>query len=146
METEKIEMRLPSGAALEITLAPFADAKALAQAVLIELRKIEIREDVDHWALIKDLVCTGLSSKEIESAMNKCLARCTYNGIRIGADTWEPVSARADYVPAIYRVIEENITPFLSGLLPEFSQAKQMVLTILATQKSKSTTNQSQSI
>lgn len=139
------EFTLPSGAVLGLNLAPFADAKALAQALLVEAKAVTFGEDVDHLGLWKDIVCTALSSKEIEKHVHKCMARCTYEGSKITNDTWESASARGDYVPAVYRVIEENVSPFLNGLLPDFQATKALVLTLINTRKQKSTTTHSSS-
>ncbi len=145
MSDEIKEFTLPSGAVLGLNVAPYADAKALAQAILVEAKGISFGEDTDHLGLTKDIICSALSSKEIEKCALKCMSRCTYNGSRINNDTWEPVEARGDYVIALYRVIEENITPFLNGLLPDFQQMKGVILTLINTRKSKSTMTPSSS-
>ncbi len=115
------KVTLPSGAELEIRLAPFADSKALYQAVLEEVKTMNLdpKADVDV-NLFKDLFCIGFSSKKIESALNKCFQQVTYNGMKISGDTWEPVSARDDYFKACIEVAKENILPFVKSLYAEY--------------------------
>jgi len=121
-----IEKKLPSGATLKFTLAPFAEAKALYQSCLEELRglRVDPKEEVDV-NLFKDLFCTGLSSKKIEACLEVCLKRAIYNNgkgdLKIGDDTFEPVEARQDYIPACFEVAKENIAPFVKSLYAEYS-------------------------
>lgn len=132
MENSKI-VKLPSGAELRITLAPFADSKALYQAVLEELKSLKLNEEDDIGAnLIKDLFCVGFSSKKIESALNKCFERVTYNDLKISSDTWEPIEARDDYMKACMEVAKENILPFVKSLSVEFSHVFPMIVSDLA--------------
>lgn len=120
---------LPSGAELTITLAPFADSKALYQSILEELKSVSIKgEDEIGIGLLKDLFCAGFSSKKIEAAMSKCLSRCLYNGIKIDDSTWEPAEAREDYMKTLVEVAKENIAPFVKSLSLEFSIAKEILL------------------
>lgn len=112
---------LPSGAELAISLAPFADSKALYQAVLEELKSVSIDPDQEiDVNLFKDLFCVGFSSKKIESALLKCIDRCTYDGKKIDKDTFEPVGARGDYMKVCIEVVKENILPFVKDLSAEY--------------------------
>lgn len=112
---------LPSGAELEITLAPFADSKALYQAMLEEAKTLKIDDTAEVDAnLYKDLFCTGLSSKKIEAALTVCMKRATYNGMKITDDVFEPVEARDDYLIVCMEVARENITPFTKSLFAQY--------------------------
>lgn len=115
------EVTLPSGAKLEITLAPFEAAKTLFQAVLEEMRglKLDPNADIDV-NLYKDLFCTGFASKKVEAALAECLKRATYNGVKISKDTFEPVEAREDYMQVMLEVAMENLKPFTKNLLQQF--------------------------
>lgn len=117
-----IEKKLPSGAVLKITLAPFAEAKALYQACLEELRglKVDPHEEIDV-NLFKDLFCVGLSSKKIENALAACMKRSLYNDLKIDENTFEPVDARQDYMVACFEVAKENIAPFVKSLYAEYA-------------------------
>lgn len=132
MDNSKV-VKLPSGAELRITLAPFADSKALYQAVLEELRnlKIDPKEDIDA-NLFKDIFCMGFSSKKIDQALNKCFQRVTYNNLKISDETWEPLQAREDYWSACLEVAKENILPFAKSLYAEFSHIFPMIVSDLA--------------
>jgi hypothetical protein len=118
------EIKLPSGAQLKITPSPFADAKALYQAVLEDLRVLPISAGTDMASLYRDLFCIGFSSKKIEACLWECFKRCTYNAgngdLKIDKDTFEPVSARDDYWTVCMEVAKENIHPFAKSLYAEY--------------------------
>lgn len=134
------EIKLKSGATLKFGLAPFTEAKDLYQAVLKELKTVEIDETKPSQAnMIKNLVCVGFSSREIESALVKCLSRCLYNGTKITSDTWEDERAREDYFEVQIEVIKGNIAPFVKSLSAELSSVYQ---TILGDLKSNTPTTQ----
>lgn len=121
------EVQLPSGSILEIKDTPFAESKALYQSILEELRGVKLNAQLDHIDFIKDMLCMGFSSKKVEVALNVCLQRCLYNGLKIDKDTFEPVKAREDYSKIYISVIEENITPFLNGLSVELNRLLDLV-------------------
>lgn len=111
---------LPSGAKLEIALAPFKDAHDLQKALAKEMKEVKIAGgmDITDENLIKDVICTALSSDKIIEAVFVCMKRCTYNGLKITLDTFESEEARGDYYVACMEVAKENILPFLKGLSP----------------------------
>ena len=115
-------MFLPSGAELKITVAPFADSRALYQAILEEAKglKVDASTEIDV-NLFKDLLCSLLASKKVESAIMLCMKRATYNGLKIDEQTFEPVEARQDYFEACFEVAKENIAPFTKSLYARFS-------------------------
>ena len=120
------EVKLPSGATLKIGLAPFADSKALYQALLAEGKGIELNAGTDTVSLFKQFFCSGFSSKEIEQCLWKCMERCTYNGgkgdLKIDQDTFEPVEAREDFLVVCIEVGKENVSPFLKSLFVEYER------------------------
>jgi len=117
-----IEKIMPSGAVLKITPAPFAEAKALYQAVLEELRGVNLDPNAEiDTNLFKDIFCVGLSSKKIETALAACMKRATYKDLKIDDQTFEPLEARQDYVLVCFEVAKENIAPFAKSLYAEFS-------------------------
>ena len=125
---EKHEIELPSGAKLQISLAPFAHAKQLYQAVLEELKLLRISSDMEvDLELIKNLFCAGLSSKKVEDAVDLCMKRVTYNNIRITPDTFEPAEARQDYIPALLEVVQVNLLPFMKSLMPRLQAISQKI-------------------
>lgn len=116
------KVALPSGAELTIQLAPFADSKALYQAVLEEAKSLKIDAGADlDVNLFKDIFCSGFSSKKIESCLDKCLSRALYDGQKITAETFEPEGARQDYMAVCFEVASDNIAPFLKSLYAKFS-------------------------
>lgn len=120
------EINLKSGAILRITLSPFAESRALYQAILDEFKPLNIGAEKEFAQLFKDLVCTGFSSKKVELCLETCFKRCTYdngNGpLKIDRDTFEPEEHRQDYIPVCIEVVKENIMPFLKGLFAEYQQ------------------------
>lgn len=115
-----IKVDLPSGAKLEITISPFAQAKTLYQSVMEECKGIKLGSSSDLGDLIKDLFCIGLSSKKIEAALMDCLKRVTYNGLKISDDTFEPEDARQDYIHVNYEVAKANLQPFMKNLYAQY--------------------------
>jgi len=122
------EITLKSGAVLKITLSPFAESRALYQAILEELKPLNIGGEKEFSQLFKDLVCTGFSSRKVEFCLETCFKRCTYKGIndkdglKIDKDSFEKEENRQDYIPVCIEVIKENIMPFLKGLFVEYRQ------------------------
>jgi hypothetical protein len=125
--------KLQSGAELKVSPAPFAEARALYQAVLEEVRglKIDAETEIDV-NLKKDLFCVLLASKKIELALWECMKRCTYNGQKITPDTFEDVKAREDYFDVCVAVGQENVLPFTKSLYAAFSSTIEKVKSSLA--------------
>lgn len=117
------EATMPSGKILQVAPAPFADAKALYQALLREMKSVAIGTGTDTQSIFKDLFCVGFSSREIESALWPCMQRCLYNGLKIDVGTFEPVECRQDYMKVCMEVAKENVGPFGSALYAEFKLA-----------------------
>lgn len=124
------EVTLPSGAKLSIYPAPFAAAKGLFQAIMRELRIIQIDENTDFKFLLKDLFTQGFASEELEKNIWQCLQKCLYNGVRPDADTFEPVEVRQDYLTVCVEVVRENVTPFLKSLLSHYEEFLNLEKTI----------------
>lgn len=119
------KITLPSGASLEITLMPFEEAWELCQTVsgIIENLKIDLSALEIEVARPQDLVaikgplCSLLANKEIVAAAKSCFKRCLYNGLKIDGDTFEDRSKRSDFLPVVYYVIFENVSPFFENLV-----------------------------
>lgn len=120
------EVNLPSGAILKITPSPFSIAKALFQALLKEIRDVEVSSKSDIASLYKDLFCIGFSAPEVEKCLWECLKRCTYNSgsgdLRIDEQTFEPLERRDDYLMVCMEVGKENLLPFMKSLYAEFQR------------------------
>ena len=125
------EVKMPSGAVLKITPAPFADSKALYQAFLEEAKGVQLNAKGQVGNLLKDLICSGFSSQKVEAALWVCMGRCIYNAgkgdLKIDQDTFEEVEARQDYMDACMEVAKENVGPFTKGLPRLFSQLSVMI-------------------
>jgi len=113
---------LPSGRKLEISdpPAPFAVSKALYQAVLDELGHLEINVSGNVANMMKDIFCTGFSSKKIEACLDECLKRVTIDKVKINEQTFEATSARQDYMDVCYEVALENLLPFTKSLYAKY--------------------------
>lgn len=127
------EVKLPSGATLQITVASFSESKALYMAVADEMKGLRLdpkaQVDVNFW---KDLFMTGIASAKIEAALQPCMKRSLYNSARIGGDTFEPVEARDDYFQVCYEVAKENIAPFTKSLYAQYAGILEKVQAALA--------------
>ena len=131
------EVEMPSGAVLKVAPAPFAQAKELYQALLKEIRDIEIRSKQEAIELYKNLFSAGFSSKDVERCFWKCAERCTYNldgkgDLKVTPDVFEPLEARQDFVQVCIEVGRVNVDPFvkslwqaLSAVLPEAAKDSQ---------------------
>lgn len=125
------EIDLPSGAKLKITLAPFADARDLYQAMLEEMKNINFTSSSDVSQVLKEFICYGFSSKRIEVCLEKCFTRCLYNSgngdLKIDKSTFEPVEARDDYLTVCLEVAKENIFPFTKSLYAKYQPFIEMI-------------------
>ncbi len=125
------EVTTPSGAILKICAAPFADARALYQAFLIEFKKLKIDKNPNMFQITKDLVCIAMASALVEACAVKCMLRCLYNDAKIDRDkTFEPIEAREDYAFVYMEVVLENITPFLKNLSAQLESVSGLLPTI----------------
>jgi hypothetical protein len=117
------DITLPSGAKLRISLSSFAVAKALFEAVAAEAKEMRLdpQSDID-LDLMKNLFCTGFSSKRIDTALSECMKKCTYNGVRLTEETFEPEEARQDYVTVCLEVALSNLRPFTKNLFAELNR------------------------
>lgn len=132
----KNEIVMPSGAKLKITLAPFVDARNLYQAVAKETKAVQITKldqsaevDANVLNMLKEIICSSLYSKEIEAALELCMKRCMYDGKQIKSveDTFEPESARDDYLMVCFEVAKANILPFMKTLVQKYSSIFQEI-------------------
>ncbi len=125
------EVRLGSGAILRISPAPFAEAKALFQAVSAEMRGVPFSRASELMNVLKDVFCAAFSSREIERCLWPCLIRCTYNagegneGIKDG--TFESATARGDYTKVCMEVAKDNIAPFVKDLSAVFAEVSEAI-------------------
>lgn len=126
------EITLPSGGILKISVAPFGVAKSLFQAVLKELKGVDVSTTTEIASLYKDFFCLGYSSKEIEAALWECFKRCTINydeggDLKIDGQTFESEARRQDYISVCMEVAQENIAPFAKSLYAEFQRGSAMI-------------------
>lgn len=120
------EIPLPSGAKLSIGDIAFAEAKGLYQSILKEIKSVNF--DVNNYpSMLRDFVCLGFSSKEVEAALNVCMSRCLYNGLKIDSNTFEPSAAREDYTKVCIEVMENAIRPFMKGLSVELGRLSGLI-------------------
>lgn len=120
------EVKLLSGAILKITPAPFEDARNLYQALLEELKPLQISSKTEMASIYKDLFCIGFSSKKIEACLWECFKKVIYHdkrgALKIDKDTFEPIEARDDYMKVCMEVAKENVLPFAKSLYAEYGR------------------------
>jgi len=121
------EIKLPSGAILKMQAGTFAESKILYQALLRELRGISYSMKTDFSVMMKDIMCTVFSSLQIESCLLECLKRCTIDGLKIDADTFEKEDRRGDYMKVCMEVGKLNVLPFAKSHFAEFQQLSEMI-------------------
>lgn len=121
------EIKLPSGAILKVAPAPFADSKALYQAILEEGKGIKVNSREEFGDLVKNVFCYSFASPKIEACLWKCFEKCLYDdtkgsAAKIDKDTFEPTERRQDWTQVCFEVAMENVSPFARGLMPLYSQ------------------------
>lgn len=120
--SEQRTVKLPSGATLLLQSAPFAEAKALYQAMLKELKLVRLDEKAEvDVNFFKDLFCAGFASLEVEEALWKCIERCLYDKSKIIQETFEPLKNREDYFTVCFEVAKENVMPFTKSLYAQYN-------------------------
>ena len=123
------KVSLPSGAELEMTLAPFLEGEKLFSATAECLKSVQIdglnAEDLTaSFESLKNVILSCITSKELKESLLACLKRCTYNGQRITSwDIFEDVNAREDYLSVCWEVVKFNLTPFTKSLFSKFSMS-----------------------
>lgn len=128
-----IEHTLKSGRSLEITPAPFADAKEIYQVLAEELKTVDMDEEKEiDVNFLKGVFLSCIGSKKLEAAIWKVLPRCKYNGHKITPDTFEEVESREDYFEICWLASKENVSPFTKTLMQEYSHLLGVVKKILA--------------
>ena len=122
------KVSLPSGAVLEMTLAPFLEGERLFSATAECLKAVNLDGNVNVEDLnssfngIKNAVLACITSRDLKEALLACMKRCTYNGQRITSwDIFEDVNAREDYLTVCWEVVKFNLTPFTKNLFSKFS-------------------------
>ena len=124
------KVSLPSGAVLEMTLAPFLEGEKLFSATAECLKAVSLDGNFDTEDLsssfngLKNAILACLTSRELKDALLACMKRCTYNGQRITSwDIFEDVNAREDYLTVCWEVVKFNLTPFTKSLFSKFSMS-----------------------
>lgn len=124
----QMKVSLPSGAELEMTLAPFMEGERLFTATAECLKGVKVDGNADVNDLtsnlnsLKDAFLSCLTSQAMKDAILACLKRCTYNKQRITSwDIFDDVNAREDYLAICWEVVKFNLTPFTRSLFSKFS-------------------------
>jgi hypothetical protein len=116
---------LPSGAYIDVTPLPYAQAWDVAQTLLREVEKLNIDLrglNLDELmatdiVAIKGPICAVLGSPTVLNAVKLCFNRCTYNLAKIDDKTFEPVEARGDFLFCAFYALKENVHPFFGSLV-----------------------------
>ena len=119
------KINLPSGAVLDITLLPFEEAWKVCQIITrvvekinVDLSQVDLRQlGVADVMNFKGPLCALLASQDVIDSAKICFKRCTHNGLKIDGQTFDKAEFRADFLPAVYHAIRENIAPFFANLL-----------------------------
>lgn len=125
-----------TGNAVVINTASWKDVQRLKQIILGELKKSPIgiklaggdksffEKEVDFTGIIdfiKDTVIGIETSEEFNDAIFQCLQYCTYKRVyKIDENLFDNEAvpeAREDYYEIIFACMEENLRPFIKGLI-----------------------------
>lgn len=124
------EITLKSGTVLKLGTIPFAEAKALYQAVLSVGKDVTFNTKQDYAAIVKDVFCFGFSSPKVDACLAVCFSRCLYNGLKIEDSLFEDEKAREDYIEVCMEVAEYALAPFLKGLYAKLNLVISMMQNI----------------
>lgn len=103
---------LKSGASLYITLAPFQEGHKLFKVVT------RLMASMDAQTVLNErLVLKILSSEEVEQALWPCMARATYDGVKITPELFESAKIRCDFLTIATDVLNFNLAPFFPNLV-----------------------------
>lgn len=123
------KVSLPSGAELEMTLAPFMEGERLFSATAECLKSVKLDGNADMRDVVgdlnglKDMFLTCLTSQSMKEAILACLKRCTYNKQRITSwDIFDDIKAREDYLMVCWEVVKFNLTPFTKNLFTKLNE------------------------
>jgi hypothetical protein len=104
----KIDIKYLNNAEIEIHEADFETQDALHQAIF---------EALKSCSSVGEIVATIASDKKVNDLLWKCLARCTYNKVKITKDIFDNKEYRVNYYPIKIACLRENILPFLPALI-----------------------------
>ncbi len=117
------EVIMPSGAKLNVTVAPFKDSRALTQAIMRSMKGLPLSNnpfDMD-LAVLKDAFIEAATSPDVEVMLEKCFQRALYDGRRIEDALFNDPKigevARRDYGSICWAVVEANCKPFFEQAL-----------------------------
>jgi hypothetical protein len=121
---------LKSGHVFEPMSGPdWASSKKLFKILARELKSVDIDltglteasiKDMDSGVLVTAFLQVA-GSDAVESAVLECAARCTLQGQKITAATFEPQDMRRDYLPVAWEVMKLALLPFFEDLLSALS-------------------------
>lgn len=138
-----MEHILPSGAQLNITVAPFADAHALLKAILRSVKGMSLPQNISEvdmsmagiagnpqlFGTVVDKILSVAVSDDVEKALFKCLERTTYDGVKIHPVIFDDPKytdrIREDYYSICLKVIEANCKPFFKTAFSELLASTQ---------------------
>jgi len=113
-------VNLPSGAKLEVQMAPFSVGVKLHKVIASELKSVDAAgldfSDGVPLDTIKSAVFQLLASDAVEAAVFDCFKYSLYDDLKIDRSTFEPEEARGDYLVAAWEVVSFNVGPFFKSL------------------------------
>lgn len=122
MEEMKI-VKLKSGSILKIGSTPFETSKGLFQAVVKNLKSVELPKGVTTYeGFVGALLGAQLSDTEIEKWLWACMNRCLYQHtelkkeLKIDPSIFENMNHREDFIEICIEVGKENLQPFMKAL------------------------------
>ena len=134
-----MEFTTENGAEVMIKEADFISSLKLKNAVLkaikdsgVDIAKIDLEKiTVGSLEPLIAIVLSADTSDDVQSAIFKCLLRCTYNKEKITESVFEKTAARKDYYEIVIACLKENLSPFfespilkLKGLVPKASESQ----------------------
>jgi hypothetical protein len=117
-----MDFKTQSGAAVVLPSAPWRDAVALKNAIHKEMAQSNIAIDLNaDISVVVKFVFQVDSSESIYDAIMKCLAKGTYNTVKISEATFEDEKAREDWYDILEGCLKVNYFPFVVGLRSKYN-------------------------
>lgn len=122
------EKVLGSGAVLNMTSGCFKEGHTLFKAVMTELGSLDGNLELNTKLRIK-----LISSENIERALWPCMARCTYNKVKVVPEMFDNVEGSIDdFLDIALEVLGFNLDPFFKS---QNSRSKEVPETDVNTQR-----------
>lgn len=109
-----------TGAKVIINAAPLQDAFKLKSDIQKALLANGIKMETAMEGDVINLLMAIDSSEDVFNGLFRCLAKSSYNGVKITPEVFENEEARGDLYEVFFYCLKVNVYPFFKPLLSRF--------------------------